>query len=592
MTQRTIRAVALGLLLGAMSVPAGAGQDAAACTAGSSGIGDGYFPLAGNSGYDVLHYALDLDLDVDAAAVTDGNVAIQALATTDLCAFNLDFRGPEIAQVTIDKRPAAYERHGGELTVLPAAPIGAGETFVVGVSYRGPLETIRLDGPEPAVTDDLPLAATPVPAVESAAAPPKDDLGVAGGGPAQVFGGLFQAEGSLFLAGEPFGADQLYPVNGHPADKATYSFSLTVPDPYLAVANGTLVERIEAAGATTTVWAMDDPMASYLATIHAAEIDLVERATPDGPDLVLAFADDVPAAQRAVFARTPDHLAFLEGVFGPYPFATVGGTVVGEQIGFALETQGMSIYGTLPTIGGNVAPRALEAFEETVIHELAHQWFGDSVSPLRWQDIWLNEGFATYSQFLWVEHTQGAAARDARLGEAYDYVANEIRFADPVARQGLSALDLLESFCVPAEEIDADTLAAFGVASAADLETLPLDEALDRLAAEGIPIEVPTRLALTGDPGPSELFSYPFVYQRGALAAHALRIEVGDEAFFAILQTWTERYRNGNATIEDFVAVAEEVSGRDLDDFFVAWLFSPELPPLDLAPEAGATPVP
>jgi aminopeptidase N len=332
-----------------------------------------------------------------------------------------------------------------------------------------------------------------------------------------------------------------------------------VPDPYLAVANGLLVERVDEGAATTTVWTTRDPLASYLVTLHAAEIDLVERTAPNGLPLRFAFAEGVPAAQRAVFARTPEILAFFEEVFGPYPFEVAGGTVVGERIGFALETQGMPIYGTLPTMGNEgVSPRALASFEETVVHELAHQWFGDSVGLLRWQDIWLNEGFATYSQMLWVEQTQGIAARDERLTETYDYVATEIRLADPATRASLTALDLLASLGVPTEEVDADILAAFGVERLEDLDALSFDEALARLAAEGIPVEVPAPdVALTGDPGPDQLFSYPFVYQRGALAVHALRVEVGDDAFFAILRGWTARYRNGNATVEDFAALAE-----------------------------------
>ena len=598
MGQRTTRVLALGLplLLATAGAPMAAQPAAAACTAGSSGIGDGYFPLAGNSGYDVLHYALDLDLDVDGAAVTTGEAAIQALATTDLCAFNLDFRGPPIDRVTIDKQPAAFARRGGELTVTPPEPIGQGEQFVVSVFYRGQLETIPVGDaiplPEPAA--DGPAPATPGPVPESAAAPPESDLGVAGGEPPQVFGGLFQADGAIFLAGEPFGADLLFPVNGHPSDKATYAFRLTVPDPYLAVANGVLAERIDEGETTTTVWTTRDPLASYLVTIHAARIDLVERTGPHGLPLRFAFAEGVPAAQRAVFARTPEILAFFEGVFGPYPFETAGGTVVGERIGFALETQGLPTFGSLPTLGsGTVPPRALASFEETVVHELSHQWFGDSVGLLRWQDIWLNEGFATYSQLLWVEHTQGVAARDEWLAETYDYVATEIRRADPAARASLTALELLESCGIPPEEVDDDILAAFGVETAEELAGLPFDEALARLAAEGIPVEAPVaEVPLTGDPGPDQLFSYPFVYQRGALAVHALRVEVGDDAFFAILRGWTERYRNGNATVEDFVALAEEISGQDLDAFFAAWLFSPELPPLAIGEATGATPVP
>jgi aminopeptidase N len=565
------------------------------CTAGSSGIGDGYFPLAGNSGYDVLHYALDLELDVDAAALTAGEVAIEALANQSLCAFNLDYRGPAIELVTVDALPATFSRRGGELTVTPAAPIGQGERFLVSVVYRGGLETTLLDDatlfPQLVETAE---AATPAAEPATPVASSADGLGVGGGAEPQLFGGLYRAEGTLFLAGEPFGAELLFPVNGHPADKATYSFRLTVSDPYLAVANGVLVERIAEDGATTTVWASRDPIASYLVTVHAGEIDLVEQTAPNGLRLQFAFAEDVPASQRAVFDRTEEMVAYFEGVFGPYPFETAGATVVSQFLWFALETQGLPIFGSLAVLGGDdLAPQDLADFEETVVHELAHQWFGDNVTPLRWQDIWLNEGFATYSQYLWVEHTRGIAARDERLAESYDFVAAQIRLTDPGIRPTLTGLDVLEVFGLPPEELPAELLALFGVETVAELADISFDEALARFAAEGVPLGLLlVEPALTGDPGPDQLFSSISVYQRGALAVHALRLEVGDDAFFAILRGWTARYRNGNATVDDFAALAEEVSGRELDAFFAAWLFSPELPPLAIDRAGGATPVP
>ncbi len=113
------------------------------------------------------------------------------------------------------------------------------------------------------------------------------------------------------------------------------------------------------------------------------------------------------------------------------------------------------------------------------------------------------------------------------------------------------------------------------------LHQTAIRERLARLAELGVPTDVfPGEIPLTGDPGPDEMFSARFVYQRGALTLHALRREVGDDRFFAILREWTARYRNANATTADFVALAEEVSGRELDVFFDGWLFQAAVPRL------------
>ena len=111
--------------------------EAAGCTAGSSGIGDPYFPLLGNSGYDVQHYTLDLDLDVAGGSIAAGHATIEAVALLNLCAFNLDFRGLEIESITVDEQPASFSRHGGELTIEPGAPLTAGTRFTTEVAYHG-----------------------------------------------------------------------------------------------------------------------------------------------------------------------------------------------------------------------------------------------------------------------------------------------------------------------------------------------------------------------------------------------------------------------------------------------------------------------
>jgi aminopeptidase N len=290
---------------------------------------------------------------------------------------------------------------------------------------------------------------------------------------------------------------------------------------------------------------------------------------------------------------------FFSDFFGPYPFDAYGVVVHDLNFGFALETQTLSFFGS-------------SFVNETVIaHELAHQWFGDSVSLASWKDIWLNEGFATYASLLWAEHAYGVFTLEREIEGMYANIApgypvfhleraelveslTDLPFdgAEITRSEAAAALTALFGDNLSDEEI-AEALAAypetFDRGQILDiLENLPIgevavsagqvDDFLDLLDlgeySNGVQTYPPP-----GDPGADRLFSGA-VYQRGALALHALRLEVGDEDFENILKTYAERFAYGNAATADFIAVAEEVSGSDLEAFFEAWLYSPELPDL------------
>jgi aminopeptidase N len=588
-----LAAIALSLLLSlTLAPPFTLAQDAtpvpvAGCTAGSSGIGDPYFPLLGNSGYDVQHYTLDLDLDVAGGLIAAGRATIEAVTLLDLCTFNLDFLGLEIDAITVDGQPAAFSRHGGELTVRPNAPLAAGGRFTTEIAYHG-----RPIGQEaPTVVTLL-----------------GDIFGAILGGGEQKPGpeegeqygsGWWRGREEIFIAGEPAGAESWFPVNGHPADKATYTLRLTVPEPYSVVSNGMLTETSSTGTGTTTVWESRNPMASYLVTLHAGRLAIEVREGPQGLPIRTAFAASVPQAQRVMFDRMPAMIDYFASVFGPYPFESAGGTVVGAPIPFALETQTLPIFGALPLVGSSsLTGEELSALEALVAHELAHQWFGDAVSLLRWQDIWLNEGFATYAQILWIEHTQGVVARNHHVAYVYAFHAALNPFQDPAQLASLNARDVIQGYrtfsrrflgITVGERFVRDYQGGLAAATEADLENITGEEGLAQLAALGVTADYfPGPDARTGDPGPGELFSPSMVYERGALTLHALRLHLGDEVFFTILRTWMERFHNGNATTEDFMALAEEISGEQLDDFFQSWLFEPALPDLPSARDAGA----
>ncbi len=597
MHRRTLRLlVAWSAVLAQMLIPAFAvAHDAtpvpvaAGCTAGSSGIGDPYFPLLGNSGYDVQHYTLDLDLDVAGASISTGRATIEAVALLDLCTFNLDFRGLEIDSISVDEQPASFSRHDGELTIEPRARLKAGTRFTTEIAYHG-----RPIGQEAPTVLTL-LGDIVGAALAGSEQKPGPEEGE------QYGSGWWSGREEIFIAGEPAGAESWFPVNGHPADKATYTLRLTVSEPYSIVANGILTETIRTEAVTTTVWESRDPMASYLVTLHAGRLEIDVHEGPRGLPIRTAFAASVPQGQRVMFARMPEMIDYFESIFGPYPFEAAGGTVVGAPILFALETQTLSTFGALPLVdNSSLTGDELASIEAIVAHELAHQWFGDAVSLLRWQDIWLNEGFATYAQILWLEHTEGVVARNHHVAYIYAFHATLNPFQDPGQLATLNARDVIEVYrsfsrrflrTAVGEQFVRDYQQGLGAATEADLVNIASEEGLAQLTALGVTADYfPGPAARTGDPGRGELFSPSIVYERGALTLHALRLRVGDEIFFTILRSWTERFHNGNATSEDFMALAEEISGEQLDDFFESWLFNPALPELPSSREASAGP--
>ena len=534
---------------------------------GARGIGDPYFPALGNGGYDVQHYTLDLDVDMDAEEIA-ATATIEAEALHDLAQFNLDFTGLAVTSVDVNGQPAEYGRVGGELIIRPAALIAEGAPFTVVVGYEGtPGEGIPQAGPE-------------------------------------FTSGWAFYENGVFVAGEPTGASNWYPVNEHPLDKATYRIVVTVEEPWVAAANGMLLEEIDEGEERTYIWEMDDPAAPYLVTVAIGEFDIETAESESGVPVRNYFAADVPETTRAEFDAQPRMIDYFVTIFGPYPFDAYGVVVHDRNFGFALETQTLSVFG--------------RAFvnEEVISHELAHQWFGNTVSLESWQDIWLNEGFATYASALWVEHDGGPEAFERHMRGMYAGMASAARPAQlrPVdltqllmqlpfrgdetftTEQVVEALLIVFGDELTREDIEAWAEEAGDVTSIRSLQRflpdLPgatgtldrerLGEFLRALGQERMAQQYGDPFVI-GDPSPNSLFAGP-VYQRGALTLHALRSRTGDEAFFDLLREYVARYGAGNASTEDFIALAEEVSGEDLGEFFDAWLYSGPLPDI---PEAS-----
>jgi hypothetical protein len=674
----------VGLVLVASMIWSTATAATATFRPGSPGLGDPYFPLDGNGGYDVKHYLLDIRYH-PATDVLQGTATIRARATQDLSRFNLDFVGLTVDSIRVDGSPTIWSRDGGELMVMPVEGIPRGQTFFVVVRYHGVPEPIE------------------------------EGLGISG---------FVPTDDGAVVAGQPHVAATWFPANDHPLDKAAYTFKITVPARVEAVANGELVRKWTQGGLTHWVWNAKEPMASYLATATMGQFDLtsyrhngirfwdaidpalfsvpeprtgeqyaisqrgdpsykrlmrkisvpqdgatlsfwisrdtepnwdfvfVEAKTvgindwttlrdlnghtsrdtgfscpfwhelhpflthyqtddsegsclPDGStgewwaasgssdgwekwkvdlsdfagktvrvsvsyasdDFIQyagAFVDDIVVSTgqgstsfeddrvpfdgwyvagapvgsapnpndwiagtqadapppigediSASLEREGEIVDFLSSVFGQYPFSASGGIVDDVEFGFALENQTRPVYSpvfwTIPGQGDIV-----------VAHELAHQWYGDSLTLAAWKHIWLNEGFATYAEWLWSEHEGQATVQ--------------------------------ESF--------------EGLYSA-------------------IPEDDPFWSVVIGDPTPEFLFDFA-VYGRGAMTLQQLRLAVGDDDFFEILQRWAKSRAGQNVTTGQFIALAERVSGEDLDELFDTWLFTPGKPDLTTAMASGS----
>ena len=220
--------------------------------------------------------------------------------------------------------------------------------------------------------------------------------------------GAVRTRDGVLILGEPDVAAYWYPSNDHPRDKATFTIDLTVPAGLKAISNGRFTGRTEAAGRVTWSWEESNPMATYLAMAAIGRFRIHRYDTDDGIPVFDAIDPRVHNAARRALAREERVIRFLARQFGPYPFDALGGVVDDVSIGYALETQTRPIYDPASFNGGpNVG---------LVVHELAHQWFGNSVSLDEWRHMWLNEGFATYAEWLWTDARGGDTPQQQLAG--------------------------------------------------------------------------------------------------------------------------------------------------------------------------------
>lgn len=325
-------------------------SSASAVDTGGGSLGDPYYPDDGNSGYDVRHYDVHLTYDPAHPDHLEGNTTITAHATGDLRRFHLDLTGFDVTSVTVDGTPTgSIAREGAhELVVTPVTPVQADSNFTVRVRYAG------------------------------------DPVGE---------GWHRLDDGGADAVGEPHVATSWFPANDHPSDKATMSLTATVPDGWSVVGNGRPGPVThDGQGRTTYRWREDRPMVTYASTVAIDRFTVHRGHLSDGTPVINAYSPGALIDPDAE-AQQNEIIEFLASLFGPYPYSSAGAVVM------------MGRHGNIPAMETQSRPTYDYAlFDVAIAHEMAHQWFGDSVSISDWRDGCVSECFAEYAQWLWYEH--------------------------------------------------------------------------------------------------------------------------------------------------------------------------------------------
>jgi aminopeptidase N len=414
-----------------------------------------FFPRSGNRGYGVKHYDVSLGYQPRSGQLTARDV-VEARATSGLRKFSLDLDGLKVTSVSVNGEAAEYGRGRGKVKIVPATPIAKGEAFKVELRYQGqPRKVIDPDGSTE---------------------------------------GWYRTPDGAVAVGEPIGTAAWLACNNAPRDKASFAIQITVPAGVKAISNGSLLSRRKVDRRVRWSWSEPAPMATYLALVDIGDGKLVQGQIGTLPTWTLVDPRLVKKSKAAIDSL-PEIIRFESKIYGHYPFAAAGSVVDVANLQYALETQTRPIYAFAPD-------------RTTVVHETAHQWFGDSVSLLRWPNIWLNEGFATWTQWYFAEQHGGRSAQSV-FEELYRRPASQTHFWNPPS----------------------------------------------------------------GHPGQAKNLFAVSTYVRGAMTLQALRDKIGTHDLLRIMKTWTRQHRYGHGDIEDFVALANKISGEHLRGFFHRWLF-------------------
>jgi aminopeptidase N len=488
------------LLLAAVAASLSAAAPASAAPSpGSPGVGDRLFPNLGNGGYDVVHY--DLDLRYATGAPTqgiDGTVTILAKATQDLSRFDLDFAGQSIGAISVNGLPAKFSRTPDDLVITPRLPLRRGLPFIVKVSHF-------TASPTEANSDDFSTTAF-----------------------------FFHPSGSA-TAPQPNWAHLFLPSNDHPSDKASFDIRFDVPAGKTAVANGVKLAQWTDRGRSHFVYLQRQPMATELLQLAVGDYDVTNVGFHSGVFLRDVTSRPITARITPLLGVTPSQIDYMQAAVGRYPFDLYGSLVVEADLGFALETQTLELMDT-----SWFDDFTQDTWDPTLLHELSHMWFGDSVAPAMWSDLWLNEGHASWYEFLYAE-SKGFLEGDT---EGYP---DDNGYAD--------FDDLMKA------------VYAHG----------------DEWRAESGPVALPT--------SEDTLFDFQR-YHGGALVLYALRQKIGAAAFQRIERAYVDRFKDRSVSTDDYIALAAQVSGdKSVVPFLRDWVYGTRTPKMPGHPDWTVNPV-
>ncbi|MCK5051117.1 MAG: T9SS type A sorting domain-containing protein [Candidatus Cloacimonetes bacterium] len=412
-------------------------------------------------GFDILSYDITMEID-DANDYISGTVIAIVEAEEVLTEIVYELETMTVIDVQLNGSTASYT-YDGSLITIQLGTVNPGEQFTTTVEYSG--------------------------------------------NPIWNGLGMYFSNSHVFTISDPNASRYWWPCYDHPWDKALVDLHITVRDDWLAASNGlrtSIVDNYD--GTMTHNWEGSNPMATYLVSIVAQNYVELNDSYNDIPIQNFVSSGLVPNATED-FSNLPFMMEVYTEKFGTYPFEKYGNAVTNFATYSAMEHQTMTTLGS-QNINGN------HGGEMVIAHELAHQWYGDCLTCLTWKDIWLSEGFATYSEALYMEEWQGFEAM-------VDYVYSSIQ----------------------------QYYISWGGSSP----------------------------HIVYDPPPGSYFT-PATYEKPAAVLHMLRLKTGNEIFFQILQTYFIEYHNGNVITDDFQEVCENVSGMDLDQFFLQWIYQPGLP--------------
>lgn len=357
-------------------------------TAFSRSHTDPYTGVDFNLGFKVTHYTLDLNYRVE-PNLLHGEAILSVHAVENLTSLTLDLGGAMVARrVTAKHAPRVTKFHqsSGKLRLRFAEEIAADTKFELHIRYGGSPRPIRTTWGEI---------------------------------------GWEETESGALVASQPNGAPSWFPCDDTLSEKALYDIIITADSPFTVISNGELVSRKASGSTTQWHYRTRHPMATYLATVQVGEFSSYSLG-PNTQAWAPAFLRD---RVREEFSQQQEMVDFFSSIYGPYPFPTYQVVITEDELEIPLEAQGLSIFGSNHVKGDH-------AFERLIAHELSHQWFGNSVGLSEWKDIWLNEGFACYSEWLWGEHKGAVSARRAARSHYHVLTRKrqDIQISDPGAR--------------------------------------------------------------------------------------------------------------------------------------------------------------